>query len=218
MFRATPSALLRRRTRCCLQVVLLLAVFPGTALAGGGPFGIDYELHRGDTGIFGRNVQVGLEYGAWAVEIGGALWLGNDDSLGHAFWQSTDSSVLSGLSSILLKRAFSRARPIQGDGPGAWFRGHGDGSFPSGEVTLQASFVTPLILDYYHEHPWVWALELLPIYDGYARMKSQAHWQSDVLAGWALGSAWGYWATRRRIPLLVEILPDGVSVGFAKRF
>ena len=218
MSRATSSAAPRRRTPGSIAIALLLGVLPATALAGGGPFGIDYELHRGDTGIFSRNVQVGLEYGAWAVEIGGALWLGNDDPLGHTFWQSADSSVLAGLSSEVLKYAFARARPIQGDGPNAWFRGHGNGSFPSGEVTLQASFVTPFIVDYSREHPWVWALELLPIYDGYARMKSQAHWQSDVIAGWALGSAWGYWAAQRRIPLLVEILPDGVSVGFAKRF
>jgi undecaprenyl-diphosphatase len=200
-----------------MELMLLLALLPAIAHAGGGPFGIDYELGRGDTGIFNRGAQTGLEYGSVAFIAAGALLLGNDDELGHTFWQSADSAVFAGLTAQVLKYAFRRARPIQGDNPNDWFRS-GDQSFPSGEVTLQAGWVTPFILDYYHEHPWIWSLELIPIYDGYARMKSQAHWQSDVIAGWLLGSGFGYWAAHRRVPLLVEILPGGVSVGFYKRF
>jgi undecaprenyl-diphosphatase len=64
----------------------------------------------------------------------------------------------------------------------------------------------------------VWALEALPLYDSIARLKSQAHWQTDVIAGWALGSAVGYWASRRAVPLSVEILPGSLTVGFQKRF
>jgi membrane-associated phospholipid phosphatase len=198
-------------------LLLFLALVPAIARAGGGPFGIDYELGRGDTGIFNRNAQTGLEVGSWAFVAAGALFLGNDNELGHTFWQSADSAVLAGLSAQALKYAFRRARPDQGDDPNAWFHGR-DQSFPSGEETLQAGWVTPFILDYHHDHPWVWALELLPIYDGYARMKSQAHWQSDIIAGWLLGSGFGYWAAHRNVPLLVQILPGGVSVGFYKRF
>jgi membrane-associated phospholipid phosphatase len=205
-----------RASWAAAQLLLLLALLPAVAHAGG-PFGIDYRLGRGDTGIFNRNAQLGLEYGSVAFVAAGALILGNDDQLGHTFWQSADSAVVAGLSAQVLKYAFRRARPIQGDDPNAWFRS-GDQSFPSGEVTLQAAWVTPFILDCYHEHPWIWSLELLPIYDGYARMKSQAHWQSDVIAGWLLGSGVGYWAAHRKVPLLVEILPGGVSVGFYKRF
>jgi undecaprenyl-diphosphatase len=85
-------------------------------------------------------------------------------------------------------------------------------------VTLQASFVTPFIVNYSQRYPWVWALELLPLYDGIARMKAHAHWQTDVIAGWALGSGIGYWSTTRRVPIFVQILPRGVSVGIYKRF
>ena len=183
-----------------------------------GPFGIDYRLKRGDNnGFMSRSNQIGLEYGTVAFEAAGALFLGNHKGLGHVFWQAADSSVFAGLSAQVLKFAFRRARPFQGQGPNAWFRGR-DQSFPSGEVTLQASFVTPFILDYRHKYPWIWAAELLPAWDAYGRMKSQGHWQSDVLAGWVLGTAFGYWATQRKIPLLVEILPHGASVGFYKRF
>jgi len=183
-----------------------------------GPFGIDYRLKRGDkNGFFSRSNQRGLEYGTVAFEAAGALFFGNHKGLGHVFWQAADSSVFAGLAADTLKYAFRRARPFQGKGPNAFFQGT-DQSFPSGEVTLQASFVTPFILHYRHRYPWIWAAELLPVYDAYGRMKSQGHWQSDVLAGWVLGSAFGYWASKRKVPLLVEVLPHGVSVGFVKRF
>ncbi len=184
-----------------------------------GPFGIDYRLKMQDNnGIFSRSNQLGLEFGTVAFEAAGALVLGNHRGLGHTFWQAADASVFAGAAAQILKFTFSRARPYQDRGPNAFFSGHGDQSFPSGEVTLQSSFVTPFILDYRHKYPWIWAAELLPIYDAYGRMKSQGHWQSDVLAGWVLGTAFGYWATQRKVPLLVEILPHGLSVGFYKRF
>jgi membrane-associated phospholipid phosphatase len=199
-------------------VPLLLALLPACALAGGGPFGIDSELPRSDTGIWNRGAQVGLEDGAIVVTALGALWFGNDDPLGHVFWQSADAMALSGLSAQALKYAFSRARPSQGDNPNLWFQGHGHESFPSGEVTEQASFVTPFIINYQRSTPWIWALEILPAYDAIARLKSQAHWQSDVIVGGLLGAGFGYWATTWRTPLLVRVLPRGVTIGLAARF
>jgi len=51
-------------------------------------------------------------------------------------------------------------------------------------VTLTASVVTPFVLEYAQDHPGVYALELIPLYDAVARMKVHGHWQTDVLAGW----------------------------------
>lgn len=204
-----------RRSHCAALAVLLL---PSLALAGGGPFGIDSELPLDTSGIWARKYQTGLENGVVAVELGGALWFGNDDKLGHAFWQDIDATALSGVAAQLLKYGFSRARPYQGDNPNAWFKGHCCQSFPSGEVTLQAAFVTPLIVDYYKDSPWIWSLEALPVYDAIGRLKSQAHWQSDVIVGGLLGTGFGYWMTRFKTPLSVQILPGGLTVGFSKRF
>ena len=53
--------------------------------------------------------------------------------------------------------------------------------------------------------PWIWALEALPVYDAIARLKSQAHWQTDVIAGGLLGTGFGYWVTTRNTPLSVQI-------------
>ena len=205
--------------RLATLVGILLTMTAGCALAGGGPLGIDHEWSYDNSGIWARHYQLDLAYAVVATEGIGALWLGNDDPLGHEFWQSIDSTAVSGVAAQILKYAFSRARPYQNQGPSKWFQGGCCQSFPSGEVTLQASFVTPLILDESAQgHPWIWALELLPLYDSIARLKSQAHWQTDVLAGWALGTASGYWSAHRATPLSVEILPGGMSVGFQKNF
>jgi membrane-associated phospholipid phosphatase len=202
-----------------IRILFLTTLFAaGSARAGGGPFGIDHELALDQSGIWSRKYQLALQDGVIAVEVVGSLWLGNDDALGHSLWQTVDASVISGVGTQLLKYGFSRARPDQGDNPNQWFKGGGSQSFPSGEVTLQASFVTPLIANYAAKDPWIWSLELLPLYDGIARMKSQAHWQSDVIAGWALGSAVGYWSAKRMVPISVQVLPRGLSVGFYKQF
>jgi PAP2 superfamily protein len=204
-----------------LSLVVVLAcacVVPKVASAAGGPFGIDHEWALDEHGIWSRSVQNALEIGVIATEGVGALWLGNDDPVGHTFWQTIDSSLMSGIVAQGMKYAFSRARPYQGNDPNLWFQGSCCKSFPSGEVTLQASFVSPFIVTYAPEHPWIWALEVLPIYDAIARMKSQAHWQSDVLVGWVIGSSFGYFSTTYKTPLVVRALPRGVSIGFSKHF
>ena len=204
--------------RLALFLALLLVGAKDCAHADGGPLGIDHAWALDQSGIWARHYQTALQFSVIAVEVGGALWLGNDDRLGHTFWQTIDSSVVAGIASEALKLTFSRARPNQGNDPDKWFQGRCCESFPSGEVTLQASFVTPLIVNYRNDTRWIWALELLPLYDSIARLKSQAHWQTDVLAGWALGSAVGYWSASRKTPIFVQVLPRGVSIGLSKRF
>jgi len=213
--RCGPLALRR------LGPLILCALSPWCAPpahAGGGPLGIDHEWPLDQSGIWARKYQTALENGVVAFELAGALWFGDDGKFGHTMWQTVDSSVISAAGALMLKYGFSRARPTQGNDPNKWFQGSCCQSFPSGEVTLQASFVTPFIVNYSKQNPWVWSLEALPVYDAIARLKSQAHWQTDVLAGFALGTGVGYWATTRKIPLSVQVLPHGVSVGINKRF
>jgi hypothetical protein len=194
--------------------VLLLGLLGASSVqAGGGPLGIDHEWGLDTKGIWAQKDQNVLEYAALATEIGGGIWFGRDSELGHTFWQSVDSTAISSISAEILKLAFSRARPDQGGNPNKWFQGSCCDSFPSGEVTVQASFVTPLIINYARSDPWIWALEVLPLYTGVARLKNRVHWQSDVIAGWALGSAVGYWSTRREIPISVQLLPRGLTFG-----
>jgi undecaprenyl-diphosphatase len=199
-------------------MIVALSMQSTLSAASGGPLGIDSELPLDTNGIWARRYQTGIENGVIAVEVAGALWFGNDDKLGHTFWQDIDSTALSGVAAQLIKYAVGRPRPYQGDDPNAFFKGSRYQSFPSGEVTLQAAFVTPLIVNYYQDDAWIWALEALPVYDAIARLKSRAHWQTDVIAGGLLGTGFGYWASTRATPISVQILPRGISVGIRTRF
>ena len=203
-----------------MPVLLLLLVAAPACRAGGGPFGIDHEWSYDNSGIWARPKQEVLEYGLIAFEVGGALWEGGDTRFGHTLWQSIDSSAASGLVALALKYATSRVRPIDSGGdPNLWFKGHGNQSFPSGEVTEVSSIITPIVLEYRHDDPWVYALELLPVYDGIARMKVQAHWQSDVIAGFALGTGFGWLMhSHEGTPYVLGVLPHGFYVGLKKSF
>jgi undecaprenyl-diphosphatase len=198
-------------------LLLLLARVPA-CLAGGGPFGIDHEWSYDDSGIWKRSNQEILEYGLLGGEVVGALWEGGETRLGRTLWQSVDASAASGVVALAMKYAFSRGRPIDSNGdPNLWFKGHGNESFPSGEVTAVSSIVSPFVFEYAHDHPWAYALELLPVYDGIARMKVQAHWASDVIAGYALGTTAG-WLMHRNCDYILSVMPHGIYVGISKKF
>jgi undecaprenyl-diphosphatase len=78
--------------------------------------------------------------------------------------------------------------------------------------------VTPFIVNYGPDHPAVYALALLPVYDAIARVKTRGHWQSDVLVGAAIGTGVGLWATHRNSPLIIGWLPGGFQIGFIHHF
>jgi undecaprenyl-diphosphatase len=126
--------------------------------------------------------------------------------------------LISAVSTEVLKRTFRRVRPSNTDNPNEWFGTARDRSFPSGEAASFAAAVTPFILEYGHEQPWVYALAALPVYDGYARMKTRGHWQTDVLAGIAIGAAAGWYAHRRNHSFSLQLMPQGLQVGLRGRF
>jgi len=192
--------------------VLLIALLWPIAAAGG----IDHKEPLDESGIWSRSNQKFLEYGSIVANVGVAVWEGGDTRLGRNAWQSVDSMALSGVVANVAKPVFGRKRPRDTEDPNEWRSG--GKSFPSGEVASISGIVTPYILEYRHDQPAVYALELLPLYDGIARIKSQAHWQTDVLAGFAIGTASGYYAYNRDSPFILNILPHGVSVGVRTRF
>jgi len=212
---------IRCRTVPCAALALLLAALGAApaARAGGGPFGIDQRLSYDNSGIWARSNQNALIAVLLVGEVGGAVWEGGEERFGRTLWQSIDATVIGGVSSVVLKRVFSRERPDRTSDPNRWFKGGGNQSFPSGEVTITSAVVTPLVLEYGREHPAVYALELLPVYDAIARMKVRAHWQSDVIAGFALGSAAGYFAhARGGTPLVLSVMPHAIYVGLRKQW
>lgn len=126
--------------------------------------------------------------------------------------------LLGDVSALAAKAVFRRQRPIDGNDPNAFFKSSADNSFPSGEVTHITAIVTPFIIEYQKEFPSVWLLAALPAYVGVARLKSQEHWQTDILAGAALGLGMGYVASQRDNSWSAGVLPGGFSVGYRKKF
>jgi undecaprenyl-diphosphatase len=190
----------------------------GGACAAGGPLGIDHRLPYDNSGIWKRSNQKALIYGTVLTVAGGALAFGNQDKLGDTFWRSVDAMVITGVSTEVLKYTFQRERPSETADPNQWFAGTHAQSFPSGEVAAVSAAVTPFIVNYGHDHPAVYALALLPVYDAVARVKVHGHWQSDVLIGAAIGTGVGLWSAHRNSPLILGWLPGGFQVGFIHHF
>jgi membrane-associated phospholipid phosphatase len=172
-----------------------------------------------DSGIWARKNQLLLFDTLVVGEVVAGVWEGGDTRFGRTMWKSIDSTVVAGGAAQVMKRVFSRSRPEQSPDPNLWFQGSGHESFPSGEVTVVSSIVTPVVLEYRNDHPSVYALELLPIYDAIARVKVHGHWQSDVIAGYALGTTAGYFMwQRRQTPFMLTIMPGSIKVGWSKSF
>lgn len=202
-----------------LLLICVCAAAPlRTAMAAGGPFGIDHRIHYDDSGIWLRSNQKVLMGGTIVTVVGGSLLLGDQNKLGDTFWRSLDSMAVSSVISQAAKWTFQRERPSQTSDPNKFFQGSQYESLPSGEVTAIAGAVTPFVVAYGHDHPAVYALELLPLYDAIARVKTRGHWQSDVLVGWAIGTGVGIWAAHRQSPLILSWLPHGFAIGFVHRF
>jgi undecaprenyl-diphosphatase len=208
----------RHRCAGALLLGLVLAGSAAPASAAHGPLGIDSPHAADDSGIWSRGDQLWLQGLTLTVVIGGALWEGSDSRLGHTYWESIDAVAIGAVTAQVMKVTFSRARPSQTDDPNLWFQGHGHNSFPSGEVMTVTTAITPFILEYGAEHPAVWALAVLPVYDGIARVKSKGHWPSDVIASMAIGSAIGLYSHNRLLPISVGVLPRGVTIGWKTTF
>ena len=178
----------------------------------------DHKITYDNSGIWSHNSQQAVQDLTFALILGGGLWEGGQDRLGKTYWQSLDSIALGAVASTAGKYIFTRARPSQTDDPNKWFQGHGHYSFPSGEVTFESAAVAPFVLEYGKEYPAAYALELLPLYVAVGRVKVQAHWQTDVLAGWALGFGTGYLAHEQDSPWILKAMPHGIQVGFKTQF
>jgi undecaprenyl-diphosphatase len=203
------------------KLLLFSAIFLNLQLCladSSGFLGIDHKLPFDNSGMWSRDTQKSVELGSAGLLVLGALYEGSESKLGKTYWQAIDSMVSADVTAAIAKSVFKRQRPIDGNNPNAFYNNPNDKSFPSGEVTHITAIVTPFILNYKDENPKVWGLVALPAYVGIARMKSQAHWQTDVLAGLALGSGMGYLAINRSVPWSLTLLPSGAVVGFKKNF
>jgi membrane-associated phospholipid phosphatase len=179
---------------------------------------VDHLVSYDASGAWNPNVYRGIVGALTVGEIGGAIWEGSESRFGKTMWQGIDSEIIGGISAEAGKYIFTRTRPAQANNPCLWFQGKSNYSFPSGEASVAAALVTPYVLEYASEYPATYALLLLPLYVGAGRIKNQAHWQTDVLAGWAVGGLSGWYAHSRETPFMIELLPHGFQVGYKTQF
>ena len=179
---------------------------------------IDHEVSFDDSGIWKASTYRTVSNTLTIANLVGALWEGTESRVGRTMWEAAESQVLSEAVVMPVKRVAGRVRPIDGHDPCLWGKGSETRSFPSEEAAVAAALVTPYLLEYGGDKPWTYALLALPAYIGAGRIRNQAHWQTDVLAGWALGGGIGFWEHGRDRPLVFALMPGGVFVGFHRKF
>jgi membrane-associated phospholipid phosphatase len=133
----------------------------------------------------------------------GATWgyanlVGDNDGRSEA-WAMLEAAGLSGLTANALKYAIGRERPDQTSDPNQW-RKSGGTSFPSWHATAAFAVGTVLAESGNDEYRWLRRLlgYGLGAATGYERLKHNAHWLSDTVAGAALGIASAHFAMNRR--------------------
>ena len=203
--------------RALMLPALVLAVTPSQAQNCGWSR-VDHVVSYNASGMWNPTVYRSIVGGLTLAQIGGAVWQGDETRIGKTMWQGIDSEIIGGVSATVGKYIFTRARPNEGGNPCLWFQGGSNYSFPSGEAAVAAALVTPYVLEYGAEHPATYALLLLPLYVGAGRIKNQDHWQTDVLAGWAVGGLSGWFSHNLETPITIQLLPHGVALGLNKKF
>ncbi len=176
---------------------------------------IDHRVSKDTGGIYAA--QDALPIALSLAAAGCAVWEGTMSQLGKSCWEAGESAVAGAILAEGLQFATGRRSPSQTADPNQWFKG-GKGSFPSSHVSVTAAVVTPIIFRYIHDEPWVAALAILPAFEMIARVKAREHWQTDVIAGAALGFGVGTYEYFRDSPLVFSVLPGGAYIGLHHSF
>ena len=179
-----------------------------------GALTIDKKVPLDEGGFWGAHYNV-PKY-SFLFVIGMATWEGSESKIGKASWQALDAGIMSQLVTEVYKTTAKRERPREDLGSNAW--GENGKSFVSGHVSGMTAMVTPYILEYKEQNPWIHLLWALPIYQMVGRVKANAHWQSDVLGGGIVGFASGYWAHHLDYPFTLYFVDDNVYFGLKAKF
>ena len=123
-----------------------------------------------------------------------------DDRNGRAeAWAMLEAAGLASVSGYALKYAVGREGPDRTSDPNQWRKGGGN-SFPSAHST--AAFAVGTVLAESGSDDYRWMRRVLGYglgaATGYERLKHNAHWLSDTVAGAALGVASAHFAMNRR--------------------
>lgn len=175
---------------------------------------IDYRVPTDDSPFWKAHYDIPAITAV--VVVGIASYEGSQSRLGKTAWKSLDAAIISTLFTTGFKNLTRRVRPYYTDNPNFWDeKGQ---SFPSQHVSGLTALVTPFILEYKEDYPLVHLLWALPAHQMVGRVKSQAHWQTDVLAGFAIGTISGLIAHHNDTPFILQITPQSLQLGFKHKF
>ena len=178
-------------------------------------FSIDKRVSQPTDSAFWTSHYNIPQYSAVAM-LGFALYEGNENRLGKTAWKSIESAIGATIMTETLKKLTKRARPRWTEDPNIW-QERGD-SFPSLHVAGMTALITPFILEYQDDYPLVHLLWGLSAHQMIGRVKAQAHWQSDVLGGLAVGLLSGYLVHNQDSPFLLYYSEDKVIMGLKHHF
>jgi membrane-associated phospholipid phosphatase len=131
--------------------------------------------------------------GTWAFAI-----LANDKDGYQEGWAMIEATGLSGVTAYALKFAAGRETPDQTTNPNEWEKS--GNSFPSLHSTAAFAVGTVLAESGNDEYRWLRRLlgYGLGVATSYERLKHDAHWLSDTVAGAALGMSSAHFVMDRR--------------------
>ena len=187
-------------------------LFSAGVIGVGALFAVDDDVRtavlRSDKGFHDKVARTFEPFGTWAsfAVIGGFYFGGlaaHDDKARGVAADAVVASIISGvIVTPVLKKVFGRSRPNAGQGPHDFDPFQGGASFPSGHAT-QAFAVASVIATEY-PNPWVQVACYVPAtLVLYARMRHDAHWASDVMAGALIGYGVGRQVATFNHPLRV---------------
>jgi undecaprenyl-diphosphatase len=192
------------------NIILFFLLLSNTLLA----WELDKKVKKDDSGFWGAHDPI-PKISTIAI-LAAAAYEGTESRFGKTTWQSLDGGLMSQIITEGVKRATGRDRPRDTDSSSDW--GKGGMSFFSGHVSGMTALVTPYILEYQDDYPLVNLLWFFPLHQMGGRVKAQAHWQSDVIAGALAGFASGYWAHKREYPLILYFDSDKIVMGIKHAF
>jgi membrane-associated phospholipid phosphatase len=188
------------------------ALFGGAAALVAGAHHYDSQVRTHFVGnlapgqsINSDDVQDALPTVAVVAATGTYAWLSGDHDGRREAWTMFEAGTLSTVTTYALKYAIAREGPDQTSSPNQWFKGGGR-SFPSQHASAAFAVGTVLAESGNDEYRWLRrALGYgLGAVTSYERLKHNAHWLSDTVAGAALGAATGNFAMKRNYRSLEE--------------
>ncbi len=129
---------------------------------------------------FSNNFGDGRYLGGGILVLGAGGLVFKNRKLKRTALEAGEAFLMAGAITSFLKTITMRKRPSQAEGPFEfeW----GNRSFPSGHVTVATAVFTVFAKEYHLK-----ILYIIPALTAFARMRKNAHWLSDTVAGATVG-------------------------------